>query len=75
MTLADTKVQHKKKNRTWSSQFVRILETMIEAQAISAVNIKNTHLKSLSDGALEELGYSKSEISSIRKTPSSSQIR
>ena len=74
MTIAGTKFQYNKTQKNRSSLLGRILEIMVGGQEHAANNIKNTHLKSLSDRALEELGCSDSDIVEIRKDPSNGQI-
>ena len=74
MTIAGTKYQYDKTQKSRPSLLGRILEIMVGGQEYAANNIKNTHLKSLSDLALKELGYTESDIAHIRKAPSNGQI-
>ena len=74
MTIAGTKFQYDKTQKSRASILGRILTFMVGGQEYAANSIKNTHLNSLSDLALKELGYSDSDIVKIRKAPSSGQI-
>ena len=74
MTIAGIKFQYDKTQKSRASILGRILKFMVGGQEHAANNIKNTNLKTLTDLALKELGYSDSDIVKIRKAPSSGQI-